>query len=302
MKPFDVYIYGDVNIDLMIPEVSSIPTKGQEVVIPRMYTCIGGGAALTTLGLARLGLKVCFEGQVGKDLYGTFIREQFQKAGVDTGFLRDSDKETGISLSFTDQEDRGFITSRGSNEELDLDQVTEEHLAKASHVHVTGYGGKERHAMYQRFVEKASAEGRTVSLDLGWDDTGDWYQGIRDLFPYLDVLFMNEVEAAHYLEVHNIEDACKLSEQLDCMLVIKCGKKGSYVCQGTRQYVAGVRPVAPVDPTGAGDSFNAGFLYGFLREKPLEECLRYGNICGGLSTTAYGGNTAFPGPEVLGVS
>ena len=76
-------------------------------------------------------------------------------------------------------------------------------------------------------------------------------------------------------------------------------KKGSIAVKDGRLYQAAPYIVEAVDTTGAGDSFNAGFVYGFLRGKSMEECLKCGNGCGALSVTALGGNTGFPTEEKL---
>ena len=77
-KKWDVYVYGDVNIDLVGPGVESLPPFGSEVDVPTMETFVGGGAALFTLGLAKLGLTPVFQGSIGKDMYGEYIRGLFR--------------------------------------------------------------------------------------------------------------------------------------------------------------------------------------------------------------------------------
>ncbi|MBP3292642.1 MAG: carbohydrate kinase family protein, partial [Clostridia bacterium] len=95
-KKWDVYVYGDVNIDLVVPGVESLPEPGSEVDVPVMETFVGGGAALFTLGLAKLGLTPVFQGSIGRDMYGEYIRNLFRELGVDDSLLLDSDtKKTG---------------------------------------------------------------------------------------------------------------------------------------------------------------------------------------------------------------
>ena len=78
------------------------------------------------------------------------------------------------------------------------------------------------------------------------------------------------------------------------MAVIKLGKTGAMAIKDGEKYFAPAYKVQAVDTTGAGDSFNAGFIYGFLQGLPMEECLKCGNGCGALSVTKLGGNTGFP--------
>lgn len=300
-KKWDVYIYGDINVDLVIPGVDSFPKPGEEDIVNVMDTYVGGGAALFTLGLGKLGLRPVFQGTIGDDCYGEFILEELGKQEVDCSLIKISKKnKTGISISFTNEKERSFLTYRGTNDEINLDSVQLDQVKMARHIHVTGYLGTENHKQYEALLKKVKELGDiTVSFDLGWDSTGVWYQGIYELLPFIDVLFMNETEAIHYSRK---EDAVKAAADFakHCELaVIKLGKKGSIACSKEREYVAKSYQVTAVDTTGAGDSFNSGFIYGFLTGKTIEECLQRGNGCGALSVTKLGGNTGFPTEEEL---
>lgn len=300
-KKWDVYVYGDVNIDIIIPNVSHFPTPGQEDEVPVMETFVGGGAALFALGIGKLGLHPVFQGEVGNDCYGDFIRQCFEKSNVDTSLLEvDSALKTGISLSFTNELDRSFLTFRGTNEKLCIEKVNLAQVKYASHIHVTGYAGKANHDSYLKFLKNVKSQTQaTVSFDVGWDPTGKWNPEIYQLFPYIDVLFMNQVEAANYSRKEDTAEAAKDFAAHCSLAVIKLGCQGSLAAKGSDLYRAPSYPVKAVDTTGAGDSFNAGFIYGFLKGKKLEECLRCGNGCGALSVTALGGNTSFPDEKKL---
>ncbi|KEZ86907.1 carbohydrate kinase family protein [Lacrimispora celerecrescens] len=233
---------------------------------------------------------------MGDDFYGTFIRKIFRENNIDDSLLRTSKtQKTGISLSFTNEKDRSFLTFRGTNERINIDTVDVEKVNDASHIHVTGYAGSANHDSYLRFLRRIKEETQaTVSFDLGWDSTGEWKREIYQLFPYIDVLFMNETEARHYGRKDDAREAA-LDFAAYCRLaVIKMGKQGSIAVKGKDIYEAAAYTVETIDTTGAGDSFNAGFLYGFLKGKSPEDSLRCGNGCGALSVTALGGNTGFP--------
>lgn len=296
MKKWDVYVYGDVNIDVVVPGVERLPDPGSEVDVPVMETFVGGGAALFALGLAKLGLKPVFQGSVGKDMYGEYIRSLFVQLGVDDCLLLNSDsKKTGISISFTNEKDRCFLTYRGTNEGLSLKHLDLNQLPGAKHVHVTGYEGATNHAEYLDMLTKIHAMGDvTVSFDVGWDMTGVWYEGIYELLPMIDVLFMNETECMHYTRCDDVETGARKLAEKAGMAVIKLGKTGAMAIRDGEKYFAPAYKVTAVDTTGAGDSFNAGFVYGFLQGLPMEECLKCGNGCGALSVTKLGGNTGFP--------
>ena len=134
---------------------------------------------------------------------------------------------------------------------------------------------------------------------MGWDSTGEWKKEIYELFPYIDVLFMNETEAIHYGRKETAKEAGSDFAQYCPVVALKLGKEGSIAFADGKMYQKSRYKVEAVDTTGAGDSFNAGFIYGYLSGKTVEECLSCGNACGALSVTALGGNTGFPKEEQL---
>ncbi len=295
-KKWDVYVYGDVNIDIVIPGVEKFPEPGQEEEVPVMETFVGGGSALFALGIGKLGLRPVFQGEIGDDCYGEFIRRKFREGNVDQSLLRTSSTEkTGISLSFTNEHDRCFLSYRGTNAKIRIEEVDLAQAAQANHIHVTGYAGEANHDSYLKFLKKVKADtGASVSFDVGWDPTGVWKPEIYELFPFIDILFMNQTEAAHYSRMSSPQETAADFARHCGTSVIKMGKMGSIAARGSGQYRAASCQVEAVDTTGAGDSFNAGFIYGFLKGKSVEECLKCGNGCGALSVTALGGNTGFP--------
>lgn len=301
MKKWDVFVFGDVNIDLLVPDVSKLPPPGEEWEIPLMETTPGGGAALFALGLARLGMKPVFLGSVGDDCYGSFLRNYMEETGVDLSLLEVQPRtKTGISISFTDQKDRSFLTFRGGCKVPDISEISMEQVSCARHIHLTGYAEAANHEAYLAFLQQLrSRMDVTVSFDVGWDSTGKWSTRIYELLPYLDVLLMNETECLHYSNAASAREAALDFASRGCMAVIKLGKKGSLCCRDGEIWSREGFSVNAVDTTGAGDSFNAGFIYGFLQGEDPETALKLGNGCGALSCTGLGGNTTFPTREKL---
>lgn len=300
MKPYDVVAIGDANIDMVIVGCKELPLPGQEVFVDGMLITVGGGAALFTLALAKLGMKLAFHGVLGKDYYGTYILDTFSQNAVDTSFMKLSDRSnTGISIAINSDDDRSFITSLGSNAELSLTQLDADSVELGRHVHLTGYKGSRNHGEFIAAVRQIKASGATVSCDVGWDDTGEWYAGVFDLMREVDVFFLNETEALHYTRTSVMEEAVARLLETEAHVVIKMGEAGAMaLCGGKTVFRSGYR-VDAVDTTGAGDSFNAGYIYGFLSDRETAHCLAYGNACGAFSVTAYGGHTAIPGIDVL---
>ena len=184
--------------------------------------------------------------------------------------------------------------------DIDTRNIEIDEVRLARHIHITGYMGSKNHEAYLSLIRKIKEEtSATISFDVGWDDTGEWNKGIYDIFPYLDVLFMNETEAVHYSRKETALEAAKEFAKYAKAATIKLGSKGSIaVSEGITYEDKGFK-VEAIDTTGAGDSFNAGFIYGYLVKGDIGLALTYGNGCGALSCTGLGGNTAFPNLALL---
>ncbi|MBB6672445.1 carbohydrate kinase family protein [Cohnella nanjingensis] len=292
MKPYDVVVIGDANIDLVVAGCNEMPEPGQEVLVNDMTLHVGGGAALFSLALAKLGMKLAFNGVLGEDGFGQFIRERFLQSGIDTRYIRSSSKyNTGISIAINPEKDRSFITYTGTNAELSLLQLDMDSVVLGRHVHLTGYRGSRNHEEYVDMARKLKRLGLTTSLDVGWDDTGEWYKGIFELMREVDIFFMNEVEARRYTGCATTERSLQELSRHGRHVVLKLGEAGAMASVGGRMSYRSAFEVDVVDTTGAGDSFNAGYVYGFLNGYRTEQCLLLANACGALSVSRFGGST-----------
>ncbi|WP_219834163.1 carbohydrate kinase family protein [Paenibacillus sp. R14(2021)] len=295
MKQYDVIVIGDANVDLVVAGCSDMPGPGQEVFVRNITLHVGGGAALFSLSLARLGLRTAFNGVLGDDGFGQFVKERFNQSGIDTRFIRTSNRNnTGISIAINPEKDRSFISYMGSNAELDLQQLDMRSVVLGRHVHLTGYRGSRNHAEYMDMTRRIKALGLTVSIDVGWDDTGEWYKGVFELMEEVNVFFMNEVEAQHYTGCSSAEACLKTLSAHSRHTVLKLGAMGAAAAVDGRMLYRSGFEVPVVDTTGAGDAFNAGYMYGFLTGQPPEQCLLYANACGAMSVSQFGGS-----PEAL---
>jgi len=292
VKSYDAIVIGDANIDLVVAGCEEIPGPGQEVFVPNMTLHVGGGAALFSLALAKLGLKIAFNGILGEDGFGQFVRSQFSRYGIDTRYIRTSKKNnTGISIAINPEKDRSFISYAGTNAEMSLLELDMDSVAAGRHVHLTGYRGSQNHREYMEMTRKLKALGVTTSIDVGWDDTGEWFNGIFELMGEVDVFFMNEVEAMNYTGCSSIEDCLQELTRHSRHIVLKLGAKGAVSAVGGSTTYRSSFPVTVKDTTGAGDSFNAGYIFGYLSGRSAEQCLLYANGCGAMSVSQYGGNT-----------
>ncbi|MFC5647883.1 carbohydrate kinase family protein [Paenibacillus solisilvae] len=300
METFDAVVIGDANIDLVVVGCDQVPEPGQEVFVDSMMMHLGGGAALFSVSLAKLGLHVAFNGVLGDDGNGRFIKERFAAHGIDTRMIQTSRvHHTGISIAFNPDTDRSFITYAGSNLELQVDQLDLDQIAQSKHVHVTGYKGRRNHEQYTALAKSLKEKGITLSCDVGWDDSGEWDSCLFDFMRYFDVFLMNETEALHYTGLENVEESLRYMTDYCNQVVVKLGSNGAAAMKNGMLTRHPAYQVEAVDTTGAGDSFNAGYLYGYLSGMDVETSLRYGNACGALSVGAYGGSTGTPNLEGL---
>lgn len=300
MKKFDAVVIGDANIDLVVAGLNQIPQPGQEIFVNNMTMHVGGGAALFAISLAKLGLDVAFNGVLGDDSYGHYVRGQFGQYGIDTSLIRTSKtSNTGITIAINPETDRSFITYGGSNMELEIRDLDLAQIAQGKHVHVTGYRGRRNHEEFIAMAKLLKEMGMTLSCDVGWDDSGEWFKGVFDLMAYFDVFLMNETEAFHYTGFDHIEESLRFMAKYSKHIVVKLGPKGAVAMKEGQITYHSAFPAEAVDTTGAGDSFNAGYIYGHLTGQNVETCLQYGNVCGALSVGAHGGSTGTPDKDEL---
>jgi sugar/nucleoside kinase (ribokinase family) len=237
---------------------------------------------------------------IGRD--GEWLCERLKRCGVDAELIhRPGGDYAGLTVSVSSAEDRAYFTYAGSNlalpELLAADAGTRSELTRARHVHLAFPVAPELLTAIAATLHDA---GCTVSLDVGWHP--DWLRSARTLNALREVeLFLpNEREAE--LMIGQSEPEKMLRAFADARLravALKLGANGSaLLTNGEIIFCPPVR-VDPVDTTGAGDCFDAGFIYGWLNDRMPDECLRIGNICGALSTRGFGGIESFPTREEL---
>ena len=297
MVPTDLLVLGDCNPDLLVSGGDVEPVFGQvERIVDDARLVVGGSGAITACGAARLGLRVRLAAVVGDDPLGRFMLDALAERGVDvSAVLVDGTRGTGISVVLVRGDDRAILTALGTIETLSADDVGPDLLASARHVHVSSFFLQHglRPGLAARF-EEARAAGVTTSLDPNWGPGGEWDGGLRDVLAVTDILFVNAEEAKRIAELESVEAAAHDLARYGPTVVVKLGRQGALVLERGRVVRAGAPSVAVVDTVGAGDSFAAGFLNGFLTGHRAEESLQLAVACGSLSTRAPGGTAAQP--------
>jgi sugar/nucleoside kinase (ribokinase family) len=294
--PYDVLVLGEINVDLILRADEIAPVFGQELLVDDATLTVGSSSVIFACGAARLGLQVGFVGVVGDDEFGHFMLREMAALGVDVGpTIVDPAVKTGITVSLSTAADRALLTYSGSIAALASEQVDRALFDRTRHLHVSSYflqtGLREG---LPGLLAQARSRGLTVSLDTGWDPDEGWNGGLRDALAQANVFVPNASEARAISGQADVEAAlASLVEQVP-IVAVKLGAEGAVARRGKEVVRAAPPPVKVVDTTGAGDSFNAGFVCGYLAGWPLERTLRLACACGTLATREPGGTNGQP--------
>jgi sugar/nucleoside kinase (ribokinase family) len=294
-REYDVLVAGEINPDLILSGDVE-PAFGQvEKVVDSAVLTVGSSSVIFACGAARLGLRVAFIGKCGDDLFGRFMLEEMRKRAVDTSpVIVDPLLSTGLTVILNKGDDRAMLTFPGAIGALRADEIPNDLLRRARHLHVASYFLQDalRPGLPDLF-RRARALGLTTSLDTNYDPTERW-EGLDQLLPLTDVFLPNATEACALTGVPDVEEAAARLARIVRVVAVKLGAEGALGMQGEQMARVSSLPVAVVDTVGAGDNFDAGFLYGYLHGWPLERALRLGTVCGALSTRAAGGVAGQP--------
>ncbi len=289
-----ILVIGEINPDLILMNYSQFPVLGREVLVEGTSLTLGSSSAICAAGLARLGNHVAMLGKIGCDPWGKFCADRLLALGVDTSLvLRDSNVSTGITVSISSPSDRALITYPGAIELLSLRDIDPALLRGFRHLHVSSYFIQ--HALRpgcRELFELAHDSGMTTSLDPGYDPAETWDGGIRTALEETDVFLPSEVELEGITGRKDPVEGLRALANGHTLTVVKLGAQGCMTLDNGEPLHVPARPIQPVDTTGAGDSFNAGFLHAWLNNEPLDAALRLGSACGTLSTQGPGGTGA----------
>lgn len=270
------------NCDLIYTGLENMPNEGEEIYSKNFGMHLGGGGAATSITLSRLNIPTILETFLGTDTFSSFIEGEIKNSGIEYKNLYYGKRiPVTISSIFNTKTDRTIVSY------LDEFKVSDEikstiisDLEKADII-----------IMHQGFLdiyEKIDRTNKVMVFDTSWGDsmTLDHFE---PYFKMADYCTLNEKEAFAITNTNNIEDAFKVLERYLSTPIIKLGGDGCVFKQnGQMKKVPVLSGINPVDYTGAGDAFLAGFIYGIYHQKSLEQSIIYGNVTGGLSVQKIG--------------
>ena len=295
-KIFDVIVVGELNVDLILNQIESFPEMGKEKIAQQMTLTLGSSSAIFASNLSSLGAKVAFLGKIGSDAFGDLVLSSLQMKKVNTSMIiQDSHLATGATIVLNFGNDRAMVTHPGAMDHLSINDISEDQLKKAKHLHFSSYFLQPKMKPdISKLFKQAKELGLTTSFDAQWDPAEKWDLDLPNVLPYVDVFLPNEVEAIHLTGQKTLSAALDRLAKMGNIIVVKLGEKGSISRQGDSIFEAeAFLNKNVVDAIGAGDSFNAGFIVKFVQGENIKECQIFGNLTGAISTTKAGGTTAF---------
>jgi len=288
-----VLVAGDANLDLVL-RGDVVPRFGQaEQLLDGADLVLGSSAGIVAAGLARLGVDTALVARVGDDVFGDRTVELLAQAGVDSAGVRVVQEPTGVSVILSAPEDRSILTLTGALAGVTGDEVRAGAQGVA-HVHFASYFltpalARELPAV----LADLRARGVGTSLDTNWDPAERW-EGVAECLPLVDLLLPNAAEAIALaavvgVDAADVEAAAIALASHGPIVVVKDGAAGGLAVEGDLvRRVPGLK-LDVVDTTGAGDSFDAGFIAAWLEGLGLDAALRWAAVAGSLSTRGAGG-------------
>lgn len=278
---------GDAFHDLIFTGLSRLPRAGEELHATDFVATIGGGAVITAMAAARLGVRTRIVSALSAEAARTLRR-----AAVSVVNVKRPVEPHAITAALSMRRDRSFVTFAGVNDRLQARLPSVVARQRTRHVHFAF--APVDCARWARIGERLRAAGTTTSWDFGWSPPLGRGAGFTRLLRSADFIFVNELEAPMYAGVSPWRSPGDFWRRAAANTIVKLGRRGSRWISRELDLRATAPRVRSVDTTGAGDAFNGGFLYAFLRGASPRDCLRAGNFVGAQSTLAAGGIAALP--------
>jgi len=241
----------------------------------------GGSSANTMAGLARLGNQCGFIAKTGPDENGEVFYNDMKTCGVNPSLLR-SNTPTGTALTFISPDgERTFGTFLGAAAELDAAELHAEMFSGYDLFYIEGYL-VQNHALIEKAVSLAKSLGLKIAIDLAsYNVVESNLEFLSHLIKnYANIVFANEEEAKAFTG-KNPHDSLEYLAEISDVAIVKIGAEGSLIKDKNKVVAVDAFPAKPIDTTGAGDLYAAGFLHGFVNQLPLNTCGEYGSLLAG---------------------
>jgi len=300
--PPDVSVAGELNPDLILYGLPSELEPERELLADTLSITLGSSSAIFAHNLSVMGSSVGFVSLIGDDPLGQLALERLAAGGVDVSRVRrkGGTGKTGLTVVLPRDGFRNILTYPGTMFEMGFDDLDLEFLASAKHFHLSSFFLHRalRPRIGELFCRMKNA-GLTTSFDTNDDPEDRWEGDVLEVLRHVDVFLPNEREAKKIARENDLDAAVDTLASKVPILVVKLGPNGCLVRRGSEDITVPPVRVEVVDPVGAGDSFDAGFVHKFVAGCDLATCARWGNLAGAFSTTRPGGTEAFLDRERL---
>ena len=286
----EVIGFGALNVDKLY-SVENIAGKDEESFIKKETSTPGGSAANTVIGLARLGCSTSIIGKIAEDDDGDLIEYNLAINGVYSNNLIYSETgSTGKCLGFVDEDgERCLYIDSGVNDEIQIGEINPLNIMRCKIMHYTSFVGDSFKTQIE-LLESLNRE-TVLSFDPGMLYAKKGFDELRPILERTDILLINEAELR--LLCNNNETPLKelaigLLDFGIGNVVIKQGSKGVFAMNNSEECFVESFECDVVDTTGAGDSFNSGFLYSYLQGFDLEKSCKIGNWVASKAIEGFG--------------
>ena len=297
---YDLICIGMALVDSIIRGFDPTPVSASGYRAESGSLCAGGEAVNASVAAAKLGLKTGILCALGADPAGEIVRNELKKNGVDTS-LAVSSPETPVTTMFVRADGtRRSVTNQAHrynfHPEKEPDRFTDAKAVLLGSLFRAPFDDPE---VIYSVVSSAKAAGQLVVADTKLPNFRVLaLKDLRDSLSLIDLITPNEDEARYFTGKDDPEEMADVF--LGCgvrRVIVKLGGKGCLMKDDTHILRLPAIPINPVDATGAGDHFAAGFISETLRGAPAEDALKFANACGAVCTTAAGAGTALKGRD-----
>ncbi len=264
----------------MISEEQMIAIRTAQEQLERSQTA-GGSACNTMRALSYLGANAGFIGKIGSDTVGAYYEEEVRKSGVIPYFIKTEGVSGSCTVLISPDGERTMGTFLGPAATITPDEISPEILKGYHYIYIEGYLIVNE-PLLRTTVKMAKDLGVKVALDLSnFNIVNSFKCLLDDIIPqYVDILFSNESEAEAFTGLP-AEKAIKVLTKLVDIAIVTLGKEGALIGQKDKVIHVKAEGGKPIDTTGAGDNFAAGFLFGQTRGASLEQSARIGSMLAG---------------------
>jgi len=295
-RKFNVLVVGELNIDLILNGIDAFPELGKEILAKEMIVTLGSSSAIFANNLCILGSDVTYLGKVGKDNFAEQVCSTLQKSGVDiSNIIKTPEFLTGLTVAMNYDNNRAMVTYPGAMNDLRIEDISDDALKSASHMHLSSVFLQEGlKPDVIKVFKRAKDFGLSTSFDPQWDPHEKWDVDLKALLPFVDVFLPNKGELLQFTSCSSIETALESLKAFCNVVVVKNGTEGAVMWDKSTIHIQrAFLNESVIDAIGAGDSFNSGFIYKYTNRKPLRECLEFAALTGAINTTGAGGTSAF---------